>query len=119
MNLLEILKYDALHNQNGIALDEMIEAYNELKEEGFQLYRQDKTIFMAKVVDGLVFYHTINAAPRYEYIDNLNKFFTLLHLKNFKAAYTTLENPKLKSFVKRYLKNTVVVEDKAITYLKT
>ena len=119
MNLLEILRHDALHNQEDVDLEEMVENYYSLLEEGFYKLSEDKTVFMAKPEDDVIFYHTANAAPRSEYVDNLHKFFTLLSLKGYKAAYTTLENPKLKSFVKRYLKDsTIILDGKAITFLK-
>ena len=119
MNLLEILQHDALHNQEDVDLEEMVESYYSLLQEGFYQLKKDKTVFMAKPEDNVIFYHTANAAPRSEYVDNLNKFFTFLSLKGYTAAYTILNNPKLKVIAKRYLNdNTIILDDKAITFLK-
>lgn len=119
MNILEILEYDSIHNQEDVSAQEMLENYYELKAEGFEELLTDKTIFMFKVEDNVVFYHTANAAPKEEYIKTLKDFFLLFSLQGFKVAYTTLENPKLKTIIKRYLKDsTVIVENKAVTILQ-
>jgi hypothetical protein len=118
MDTLQILLHDSIHNQKDTTFDEMVEAQESLVEEGFQQLRQNNTLFMAKQEGDVVFYHTANADPMTKYVNNLNSFYTLLKLKGFRAAYTTLENPKLSSLVKRYFKdNTVIIEDKAVTFL--
>ena len=119
MTFLEILRYDSKNNQDDVSLEDMLESYENLKQKGFYELKTDKTIFMIKPKDSTVFYHTANAAPRQEYLQGLKEFYSALSSKGYKVAYTTLENPKLKTLINKYLKDsTFIIKEYAVTLLQ-
>lgn len=118
MTLLDILEWDGVHNQESLDLNEMIEYYNYLVEDGFKPLITNKTLFMLKVEDNVMHYHTMNAASKEEFISSMKDFLDGVKEAGYKAAYTDLENRKLRAFVKRYMgSSTSIVDDKAITFL--
>mgnify|MGYP000996092872 CR=1 FL=1 len=117
MNSLEILLHDVKYNQDGLSLEEAIENYQEKLQEGFRPLLNNNTIFLIKAEDNVVCYHSINAAPKQTYINNIYSLIELLRLQGYKAAYTTLTNPKLRAFVKRYFKDSIIVDDNSIMFL--
>lgn len=118
MEFLDILEYDAEHNEENLSLNELLECYLDLQQEGFKEIKLDKTIFLFKIEGKHIDYHTVNAAPKKEYINNLKYFMCALKNRGYKTASTELTNLKLKAFVKRYFShNTIIEDDKAITFL--
>lgn len=112
------MEHDAKYIEDNLPVGVMLDAYLERKQEGYNEIQIDKTIFLFKIKDKHIDYHTINAAPRQEYIDNINLFMTGLRNIGYESASTDLTNSKLKSFIKRYFShNTVIQDDKAITFL--
>jgi len=116
MYLLDVLRHDVEHNQDGLSLEDAIETYQDRLKEGFVPFIKNDTLFLLRFDDDVVFYHSINAAPRQAYIDNIYYLVEVLRSKGYKAAYTELTNPKLKAFVKRYFKDSIIIDDYSIMF---
>lgn len=118
MTLSEILEWDREYNQDDVSQEQMEYYYNYLVADNFKPVIRNNTLFLVKVEDKVVHYHTMNAAPKKVFVENLKGFFSAVKSEGYKAAYTNLENTKLIPFVRKYFgDSTSVVDDKAITFL--
>jgi len=109
MTIDEIIEADVLKNHEGVTVEEAKSKFNEYVDKGFEVKKIGDTVFLYKAGKTKVYYHSVNAAPMKQYVDNLEKFFK--GLKGYTVAGTKLTNPKLEGLAKRYMRGIITIKD--------
>lgn len=92
----EIIAADAAKNHKDIPLEKHIERIGGVLANGGQIVQQGNTLFMFKAdKKGSVEFHTYNADPADQYLENIRTFFRMLKKIGAKMAHTQYKNPKL------------------------
>lgn len=113
----EIIKIDIQKNNPFVSFKEGLKIFNSYLEDGYSVEQINNTLFLYTIEGDVVQYHSINAEKLKKYINNLKYFFA--KMKNNKKAITTIEEPRLKSVIKKHLSDIIIIHgDYAITDLQ-
>lgn len=113
----EIIKIDLEKNYPDLSLEEGLEIFQSYLADGYSVEQINNTLFVYTVDGDVVQYHSINADPLKQYINNVKEFFAMMSDK--KKAITTLDEPRLQSVVRRYFSDIIVIHGEyAITNLQ-
>jgi len=113
----EIIAIDIQKNNAFVSVEDGLKIFKSYIKDGYKVKQINNTLFLYNVDNNDVYYHSINADPLKKYITNLKNFLNTISDKT--TAITTIEEPRLKSVIKKYLSDTIVIKDNyAITNLQ-
>lgn len=118
MKVLDIIRADTLNNHPGASPSSSHKKVLLYLQSGYTLYKAGDTVVIYKAFGDTIKYHSINAAPIREFVNNGHRFFN--EISDYSAAYTTvMTRPQLEVIVRRYFKkSTIIRRGKAITNLR-
>lgn len=111
MEAMQILEYDAKHNQK-MPFSAVVDIISkEINEEHAQIVREGNTLFIMKTLpNGVCEFHSFNADPKENFIKNVIAFLKLLERLRYSSAITPFANPALEHIAKKYLSDKFDIE---------